>query len=293
MANFNITVGEEIIIPYIGINGNITKESCNTVIESYAANIYDIDPESYDDNIIYLLSSYSGAAWKTLTISNIVYSHANDFYLEYLGIPMTINTVYNIDVTLLPIGINIPNLLFKNNIVAGNLTPKNISYDISITDINDNVWNSVSSDIDMVLTSCLTPVEPVATDVTANAVPPTETIEFTVTTAPYSNINFQYIVVDKSTGGFSGIINRLSSAHGAYLSKLTSISNTVGTTFNVIDNSGPTGIVHYQFIITTNPPNPPGLESESFTEVNLHLRNNANNNTIQTFTCWIGATTVP
>jgi len=293
MAKFNISIAAEIVIPYTPRNQNNTVESCNTEILTYNMTMYDNDPESYSDSVVYFLNSYTGDAWKTLTIDNITYSHFPDLYLEYLGVAMEINTTYNIDVSSLSPGVNIPDLFVKADVTAGDLTYKNISYNISITDINDASWDYVVSSMGITLVSCSTPVEPFADDVTSVATPPTEVIEFTVTTAPFASINFQYRVDDKSTGGFAGQVQRLDSAHGAYVSTLTSISNSVGTTFNVIDNAGATGIMYYRFPLTTFPPNPAGPESDSFTNVTLFLRNNANSSTIQSFNIWIGETTAP
>lgn len=294
MANFIISISEQIVTPYTGASDNVTEESCNTETLDYNIQMYYTNPEAaYTGDDVFIFNSYSGNPWKTLTISNIVYNNESEFYLEYQGSPLLINTEYNIDVLALSPGSVIPGLIVKNNITSGSLSPALITYDVKVTDNGDITYESVQSEIARLLTSCTLPTEPIVSDVTDIILPPTETIEFTVTHIPYSSLNFTYTTFQKSTGGFSGSVYRLDGPHGNNVKRVTLISNTVGTTFSVIDDLDVTGIAYYRFSVTTNPPNPPGPESDSFSEVLLQLRNNDNSSALEFFNILIGETTAP
>lgn len=294
MANFTISISEQIVTPYTGASDSVTEESCNTETLDYNMQMYYTNPEAaYTGDDIFIFNSYSGNPWKTLTISNIVYNNESEFYLEYQGSPLLINTEYNIDVLALSPGSVIPGLVVKNNITSGSLSPALITYDVKVTDSGDVTYDSVQSEVARLLTSCTQPVEPLVSDITNVALPPVQTIEFTVSSAPYSSINFEYEVITKSTGGFTGAIYRLDAAHGNETNTVTLLSNTVGTTFKVIDSIDGAGIAYYKFEVTVKPPNPSGPEEDSFTDVNLYLKNNANTSILHTFDISIGETTVP
>ena len=134
----------------------------------------------------------------------------------------------------------------------------------------------------MILITCTTPVEPVMSNIiTGEDVISCNSNQFTITTAPNININFEYEVLAKGTGGFTGSLIELDSPNGNFVKTISKFSNILNTKLKIITTSGSSGIKYYKIIICANEGNPVTTDIATFTNLIFSLKNNSDSNIIQ------------
>lgn len=159
MGNFSININAEPAPSYKPSYNKIRQTACATGVTNYPLGIVKIS-EGAAATANYLLREYTGInSWKTLRISNVVYSSTNKFYLKYNGAKLVPNAnpdtiLANFNVSSVNANEAIPLLFaaFDNATFSRNET---ITFDLEFTDTSDNSLGKVNVGIIGLYVECV------------------------------------------------------------------------------------------------------------------------------------------
>jgi hypothetical protein len=227
MAGFNLNIDAQISIPY---NPNFTKLRQGDCLVGTTAVPLGITNDVEVPGIEFLFSEYTGAnGWDNIRISNLSYTDASKFYLEYAAATLTPNV--DPDIVLATMAVPavatndaIPTLFVKyvNSTVDSN---EQIAFDIEVEDVLGGFLGKVRYGISLIYVECIVPIPPIV-EVSSLENGCVTQVEVTVTVPPEGS-RYVYKVESDAFSVVSGTLPATITTDTNYILSITA------------DNSGP------------------------------------------------------